>query len=212
MKDRIHQLISIQHTDNIRIRVFMSKGLLGDSYDEMGIFYALLYTDPNQVKPETIREFSVSIPLKPKNLALIKTNNYLTNVLCVLEAKEKGGYMGIQLDEQGNLAESAVANVACILPGGHFRTPRPDNILEGTTIKRVLDYCNELIANGELQSAERANISLEEAKSSTEMLLVGGDSVIGIVEFDGFTIGNGELGETSRKIKRFLNADHLVTN
>ncbi|CAG9316022.1 unnamed protein product [Blepharisma stoltei] len=209
MKEKVLQLISLFDCNNLRVRVFLSKGLVGESSEAQGIFYALLYTDPNQVKPETVKERSVSIPLKPRELAVIKTNNYLCNTLCSLEAKEKGGYMGVMLDENGYLAESAMANVAVILPGGHFRTPFPDKILEGTTIKRVLLFCEELVKNGELQSASRGNISLEEAKHSEEMLIVGGDNIVGITEFDGEPIGSGAMGIITRKIKNFLQQDHV---
>lgn len=214
MKEKVDELISIVNDSDMRIRLFISNGLgLHNYYSttpsvSSSIFYALAYKDVAQNKPESVKEATVSVPIKPKILAIVKSNNYMTNALTVMEAREKGGYMGIQLDEHGNLTESAIANVACILPGGHFVTPKPDMILEGTTVKRVLEFCQSLIEEGVLSSAGRADIHVEQAKTAVEMMLLGGDHIVPIVELDGVTIGEGKTGPISTRIRSFLAKDH----
>ena len=183
---------------NSRVRFFVS----GSS-----IFYILIYEDVSQAKPVEVEEATVSVPPKPKFLASIKTTNYLSNVLTVLEARSKGGYMGISLDDFGYLAESAIANVAVVY-NKKFLTPLPNYVLEGTTVKRVLEYCKELINNGDLETAERENISLDMAYQSSEMMLLGGDSVIAITKLDNHIISEG-IGPITSKISQFLAKDKI---
>ena len=207
MASKVSQLLEFADSDFCRVRLLLSRSRNFEV--ESSVFYALAYTDPAQSKPLTVKEVTVSVPVKPKELAIIKSNSYLINSLCVMEARDKGGYMGIQLDENNCLAESAIANVAVLLPGGHFRTPKPDAVLEGTTLKRVFEYCQGLIGTEELQSVERENVSYEEVLQSQEMMFLGGDSCIGIVELDSKPIGDGKLGKLTQKIQRFLEGDRL---
>jgi hypothetical protein len=41
------------------------------------------------------KDYIVSVPIKQKELAILKTNNYMINALCAMESKAKGGYLGI---------------------------------------------------------------------------------------------------------------------
>ena len=179
-----------------RIRLFISGS---------GGFYILAYKDISQNKPVQIREVTVNVPIKPVFLSVIKTTNYLVNALCVLEAREKGGYMGIFLDDDGYLAESAVANFA-IVHEGRFLMPVPTNILEGTTAKRVFQYCEGLIGSGQLNSCTRTNITLEMAYSAQEMIMLGGDSVISISHINDIPLGTSP-GPITSLIFQFLDSD-----
>lgn len=181
---------------NTRIRLFISAS---------DVFYILAYTDISLNKPKEVEEVTVSVPPKPKVLASIKSTNYLSNALCVMEARSKGGYMGISLDDHGHIAESAIANVA-IVHKNRFLTPLPHHILEGTTIKRVLMFCQQLVDNNELEFAGRQDITLDLAYGSSEVMLVGGDSIISITKLDGFFISNGP-GPIAAKISEFLDRD-----
>ena len=116
--------------------------------------------------------------------------------------------MGISLDENSYLAESAIANIA-IISQNRFFTPLSDHILEGTTVKRVLHFCQKLVENGELKYAGRENISLDEAYSSEEVMLLGGDSAIAITKLDNMKISNGP-GEITQKIMEFLSKDKFL--
>jgi branched-subunit amino acid aminotransferase/4-amino-4-deoxychorismate lyase len=111
--------------------------------------------------------------------------------------------MGVFLDDNGNLAESAIANVA-VVRNSRFLTPLPTHVLEGTTVKRVLSFCADLVQSGELSFAGRADIPLESAYTSDEMMLLGGDSVIAITSLDGHVAG---VGKVTQKIADFLDRD-----
>lgn len=87
-------------------------------------------------------------------------------------------------------------------------TPKPDMILEGTTVKRVLEFCSTLIDEGLLKSAGRGDIHVDQAKTSSEMMLLGGDHCVPIIELDGVSIGSGSTGPISSRIRSFLIKDH----
>lgn len=64
--------------------------------------------------------------------------------------------MGIQLDEAGRLAESSIGNVAILTPQGVLRTPPFENILAGTTVKRLWELAEEmLVPQGKRESGTR---------------------------------------------------------
>lgn len=179
-----------------RIRLFISG---------TGHYFILAYTDVSQNKPTVIKEVTVGVPIKPVFLSVIKTTNYLVNALCVLEAREKDGYMGIFLDDDGYLAESAVANIAIVYQG-KFLMPIPKNILEGTTAKRVFQYCEGLISTGELKGVERTNITPEMAQNAQEAMMLGGDSVISISHLNNIALPDSP-GPVTSLIFSFLDSD-----
>jgi branched-subunit amino acid aminotransferase/4-amino-4-deoxychorismate lyase len=199
MSEKILEMIRL--FPNSRIRFFISGS---------EIFYILMYNDISQDKPKTIEEVTVSVPPKPKILAEIKSTNYLSNALSLIEARSKSGYMGISLDDNQNLAESAIANIAVVYQN-KFLTPMPEFILEGTTVKRVLEFCRKLVDSGELEDATRADINLEMAYQSQEMMMLGGDSVIAITKLDGIQITQG-IGPITQKIFEFLAKDRISHN
>lgn len=194
LESKVEEIVS--KFPNSRIRLFISGS---------GHFFILAYTDVSQNKPTVIREVTVNIPTKPVFLSVIKTTNYLVNALCVLEAREKDGYMGIFLDDDGYLAESAVANIAIVYQG-KFLMPIPKNILEGTTAKRVFQYCEGLISSGEVKGVERTNITPEMAQNAEEMMMLGGDSVISISHFNNIALPDAP-GPVTSLIFRFLDTD-----
>lgn len=207
LKEIVLEFLTYVSVKDCRLRLFASRGRGSELMDTQSIVYLLAYNDEDLTKPLSVKDFTVSVPLKPKELAVVKSNNYLINTLTYLEAREKGGYSGIQLDYNGFLAESAAANVALVLPGGRFVTPKPDFILEGTTLMKVLMFTQELIARGLLASSSRTDISVPEAYTAEEMMYVGGDHVIAITELDGHLIGSGQPGPVFEQISQFLSAD-----
>mmetsp|Transcript_14066 Transcript_14066/g.26332 ORF Transcript_14066/g.26332 Transcript_14066/m.26332 type:complete len:308 (-) Transcript_14066:15-938(-) len=207
IKEIVLEFLAYVPVRDCRLRFFISRGRGQSLLNSSSIMYLLAYNDEDLTKPLTVKDFTVSVPLKPKQLAVLKSNNYLINTLTFLESREKGGYSGIQLDHFGFLAESAAANVAAVLPSGRFVTPKADFILEGTTLVKVLKYTDELISNGLLTSAQRTDITVGEAYAAEELFFVGGDHVIAITELDGNIIGSGRQGPVFQAIYDFLSAD-----
>lgn len=55
----------------------------------------------------------------------------------------QGGFLGIQLDERGCVAESSIGNIAILDKQGLLRTPPFGKILAGTTVKRLWELSEE---------------------------------------------------------------------
>jgi branched-subunit amino acid aminotransferase/4-amino-4-deoxychorismate lyase len=100
------------------------------------------------------KEYTVTIPMKPKRLAELKSNNYMLNCLTGMEAKERGGFMGLQTFPDGRIAEGPVNSIAFILPGKVLVTPPFEGILTGTGMERALTIAEKMISEGLLTRTE----------------------------------------------------------
>ena len=54
------------------------------------------------------------VPLKPRYLAELKSNNYMLNAMTAMEAQARGGTFGIAVDSAGLLRESCALNVVIV--------------------------------------------------------------------------------------------------
>ena len=205
MRVKVGEVLEVVKQD-CRVRLFISSGRNEEGI-ERGVFYILAYNEAGLTKPTSVREATVSVPPKPPFLSVIKSNNYMSNSLCVLEAKSKGGYMGIQVNSQGFILESAVANVCAVLSDGRLLTPPADQVLAGTTIGRILELAVLLIQEGLITAAGRGMFTVEQAKAGQEVMIVGGDGIVGVTDLDGVKIGSGELGPVTRRLKTLLEQD-----
>ena len=88
-----------------------------------------------------------TVPFKPALLATIKSNNYLLNVLTAMDARDRGGVFGIQLDGD-RVLEGCVCNVALVDRHRRFRTPQFTDILKGTTVRRAMEIAGGLVQQG----------------------------------------------------------------
>lgn len=198
IKQILKNLVACTQSRNCKVRYWLTAGpgsMAVWPVGNMESFYALIYDAyPLNGFSTHEKEFTVNVPLKPRFLAMMKSTNYLLNALSSMESRDKGGVFGIQHDEDGFITESAVANVGFVLPDGKFVTPTFDKILNGVTIERVLAYAQELLKQGVLTSVEQRSIHIQEAKTCTEMMLTGGDTIRAVVEWDGQAVGSGSMG------------------
>lgn len=133
-----------------------------------------------------------TIPMKSPLFATTKNVNYLPNVLSVMEAEEKGAFASIWVDEEGYIAEGPNVNVAFITHDKELILPFFDKILSGCTAKRLLELAPKLVEQGRLKDVRTANVTVEEAKGSAEMMYVGSTlPLLPIVMWDEKPIGDG---------------------
>lgn len=112
----LHTIAASKKRDDVYVRMWMSVGrgdfsILPSNCKGVN-FYVVVHAYPTKAreaeKRKGISEVTVSIPLKPQVLATLKSNNYMINALVAMEAKEKGGSLGLQLDSKGNAAETSI--------------------------------------------------------------------------------------------------------
>ena len=170
------------------------------------IFAGLVY--PERWLTEGARVMTTTYPIKAPIYAITKATNYLPNVLMQMEAKAGGFDNGVFIDANGFVGESSNMNVAFVTNDRVLVHPRFDHILAGCTSLRVLELAAELRDQGILKGIEVRDITVEEARASREMLMLGSSvKVAPIVQWDSQVIGDGRPGPISKALLRLLDDD-----
>lgn len=170
------------------------------------IFPGLVY--PDRFKTEGVRVMTTTYPIKPPLYAITKTTNYLPNVLMQMEAKEAGFDNGVFIDHEGHVGESSNMNVAFVSQDNVLVHPKFDHILSGCTSLRLLELAPALVKQGLLKDVRVSHISMAEALTAKEMLLIGSSvKVAGIVQWDAHKIGDGQPGPIATALLGLLEED-----
>ncbi|PIU32795.1 MAG: peptidase, partial [Syntrophobacteraceae bacterium CG07_land_8_20_14_0_80_61_8] len=148
------------------------------------------------------------IPVKKSYFANVKSCNYLPNVMMHKEALDSGVDFTVSVDEQGHLAEGSTANIALVTTERVLLTPRFERILQGTTVSRVLELAETLVAEGELAKLAQADITPQQAYQAAEILMCGTTlDTMPVVTYDGHAIGDGQPGPICRRLRDLLRED-----
>ncbi|MFH0953858.1 MAG: aminotransferase class IV [Verrucomicrobiota bacterium] len=165
-----------------------------------------------ELRPEGARVRTSSMPVKPSPFSSIKSVNYLFNALMKKEAVDAGVDFVVSFDEKGFLAEAPTENAGIVTSAGVLQVPRPERILAGTTMNRVLELARQLVEIGQLARTESAGITKDRVVEASEMLIFGTTpDVTAVVEFDGKPVGSGQPGPAFRALSRLL-LDDLYHN
>jgi branched-chain amino acid aminotransferase len=135
--------------------------------------------------------------------AHVKSRSRLHYQLANLEASAKlPGSLAILTDPEGYLTEGTSGNVF-LARGGELQTPEPRNLLPGITRGVVLNLAKPLgIPSREL------DITPADALQADEMFVTSTSiGIIHIRSFEGQTIGSGQLGPISSKLRAALNSE-----
>ncbi|KAI7988256.1 hypothetical protein LOK49_LG13G02403 [Camellia lanceoleosa] len=160
--------------------------------------YAIVIQDQSPSDQKGVKVVTSSIPIKPPQFAVMKSVNYLPNVLSKMEAEENGGYAAIWLDQEGYVAEGPNMNVAFVTKEKELLMPHFDKILSGCTARRVLVLAEGLVKEGKIQGIRVRNVTVEEGKGADEMMLIGsGVLVRPVLQWDEQIIGDGKEGPVS---------------
>ena len=149
-----------------------------------------------------------TVPIKPPELATIKTCNYLPNALMKLEANRRGLDFVISVDGNGNLGEGATENIGILTQDNELLMPTPEHVLTGTTARRALDLAQKLVADGLLQCAEYRDIPIEQAAAAKELFIFGTTTdVTPVIEWENRPVGSGDPGPLAEKLLDLLQND-----
>lgn len=197
------------------VRLFISRGpgSLGISpYDcpqpALYIVAGHLAAPFMEAHPRGATVIASRVPIKPSAFAVIKSVNYLPNVLMKKEAVDAGVDFVLGFDEQGHMAEGATENFAIVTPEGWLKTPRLHHILAGTTMLRVLELARTLVDQGRLRGIMAVDIPYAEVAAAAEMLVLGTTpNVTAAIQFDGQPVASGQPGPVYAALSRLLNED-----
>ena len=197
------------------IRLFVSRGPGGFTTNPYECPSSQIYVVacnpsvyPKELSTEGVLIKSSSIPVKKSYFANIKSCNYLPNVLMKKEAVDAGVQYTVSIDENGFLGEGSTENIGLVTPNRTLKFPRFARILKGTTVTRVAELAESLVADGKLEHVVFEDINLNEAYSGAEILLFGTTfDILSAVIFDGHAIGSGRPGEIYQLLHKLLTRD-----
>jgi branched-subunit amino acid aminotransferase/4-amino-4-deoxychorismate lyase len=197
---------------NCIIRIIISRGPGGFSTNPYECASSQLYINiirhhklPESDYTKGVSAITSRIPAKNPFFAVIKSCNYLPNVLMKMEAINAGCKYSINIDENGFIGEGSTENICIVSEDGYFRIPEFENTLAGTTASRVFQLAHNLVKDQSLKGIRFAKISLEEAYHSSEIMMMGTSiNLVPVVSFDGRCIGNGIPGPIYSKLSQLL--------
>lgn len=146
-----------------------------------------------------------AIPAKQEWLAQIKSTNYLANALMTREAREKGVDVTFSFDENGFLAEAAIANVAMVDREGRMLMPEFRRALPGTTSLRAMELARAFMP------VVLTDITEEILEQASEILVLGTTcECVAVTHYNGKPVGDGRPGPMADRLRHLLH-DALVT-
>jgi branched-chain amino acid aminotransferase len=131
---------------------------------------------------------------------MIKSLNYLNNILARIEAIKAKVDEAIMLNQNGTVAEGTGDNVFIVKDGVVITPPPTAGILLGVTRDAVITLARE----ERIQVLEK-DFTVHEVYNADEAFLSGtAAEIVPLVEVDGKKIGNGNVGSiTSKLIEKF---------
>jgi branched-subunit amino acid aminotransferase/4-amino-4-deoxychorismate lyase len=202
----------IDSDSDLELRFFYSAGLGNFSVtvnNDLHTFYAFSLRVNHSIRPTAgIADVLVNVDEIRENVAHAKSTNYLVNSIVTKQAKERGGYLGIMVDEFGNMLESPISNIAFVLNTGEFCVPSFQKTLAGTTVIRCFDYINDvLIPKGVVKGIKRDYVNIKDIPLIVkEAMLVGGDHVLPLLKLDDYILGD-KPGEVTVLLQEYLAED-----
>lgn len=214
LKDILAQLAAtarqIEPKSDIDLRFYYSAGVgnFGIQVDEDNhTFYAIAIRVDNTVRPTNgTQDFTIKRSEIIKKIEKSKTTSYLANCIINKIVKQKQGYLGIMLDDEGNMLEGPISNIAFVMKNNSFRVPSFEKTLKGTTIIKCLRYIEEnMIHSGDLSEISREDVNLSHLENGEiiEAMFVGGDFIVPLLKINDYLISD-EPGLVARKLQSYL--------
>ena len=184
----------------IRLVVTRGVGNLGLSIKNCNQPQLIIIADNIQLYPKEYYEKGlkiITVPTRRNNSAalppMIKSLNYLNNILAKIEAQNLGYQEAIMLNDQGYVAECTGDNIF-MLKDGILYTPKiASGSLKGITREVVIDIAKEL----QIELIE-TEMTRYDTWIADEMFLTGtAAELIPIVEVDSRKIGDGKPGKVT---------------
>ena len=198
------------------VRIFVSRGPGGHSANPyecpkpLLMILSIRLPPPFMVAhPEGAKVGVSGVPAKSGFFAQVKSVNYLPNVLMKKQAVDAGVDFMLGFDANGHMTELPTENFGIVTTGRVLRVPRPDHILPGTTMLRVMALAREkLVPSGVLAGVEEADVPRAELEKASEMLVFGTTPhVTAVTEFAGRPVNDGKPGPVWRELSRVFEED-----
>ena len=209
LKNAIIETCNSNNLSNGYIRLVVTRGIgnLGLSIKNCNNPQLIIIADKIQLYPEEFYQNGlrvITVPTRRNNSAalppMVKSLNYLNNILAKIEAQNLGFQEAIMLNDQGFVAECTGDNIFLIKNNMLYTPNISSGSLNGITRQVVLDIAKDLEI-----SVTSCDITRYDTWIADEMFLTGtAAEIIPIVEVDSRIIGNGSPGILTEKfLKKF---------
>jgi branched-chain amino acid aminotransferase len=188
------RLVVTRGVGNLGLNPFVcEKGCLFIIADSIQLYPEELYEKGLKVISATIvRNHPLAIPPQIKSL------NYLNNILAKIEALDNNVSEAIMYNHEGYVTEATGDNVFIVKDGVIYTPPVEAGTLAGITRAVVI----RLAKKEKLQAVEN-NLTKFDLYVCDEFFLTGtAAEVIGVVEIDGRTIGDGTPGPITKLLRK----------
>ena len=197
------------------IRIFVSRGPGGfgpSPYESVASQLYVVVTRLKPFDPEKYKKGAIvgisQVPMKEAFQATVKSCNYLNNVLMKKEAVDKGWDFPINISPEGFLGEGATENIGFVSAHGELLIPSFKYTLKGTTLVRLLELAQKLVAGGKLKAIKEVDITFEQAALCKEAMMFGTTiGVVPVVQINGKILSDGKPGPLARELLQMHEAD-----
>ena len=192
----------------IRLVVSRGKGKLGISPFTCSDPQLIIIADEITLYPKELYENglkAITVPTRRNSPAalppMVKSLNYLNNILAKIEAKNLGYEECVLLNNEGNIAECSGDNIFIVSEGVLYTPPCSTSSLIGVTRRSVIEIAKELGVPFEEKVLTRFDVW-----TADECFLTGTAArLIPLVELDSRVIGDGKPGPVTKKLsERYL--------
>ncbi len=187
----------------IRLVVSRGAGALGLSPRSCSNPQVIIIADQIQLYPDELYENglkAITVPTRRNSSAalppMVKSLNYLNNILAKIEAQNLGYQECLLLNNEGYVAECSGDNVFIVFEGKVYTPPTSCGSLSGMTRQTVMEVAKELGYEMIEQPLTRYDIW-----TADECFLTGtAAKLIPLVELDSRVIGDGKVGEVTKTL------------
>ena len=155
-----------------------------------------LYPEEKYENGLTVVTCSTRRPTHATLSPLVKSLNYLNNVMAKVEAVNAGAEEGLLLNEEGYVSECTGDNIFAVRDGVITTPPVSAGALPGVTRRVAVEIAGELGI-----PLREDNMTRYELYTADEIFLTGtAAETIAVVRLDARVIGDGVAGEITRRI------------
>jgi branched-chain amino acid aminotransferase len=128
---------------------------------------------------------------------VIKSTNFLNNILAKIESLKSGAYEGIMLNWEGDVAEGTISNIFTVKHGVLYTPDLDTGILEGVTRDLVLH-----LARKDRIPARETRLKPHDLTGADECFITNTTvEVLPVTRVDGNIIGNGKPGPVTTALR-----------
>ncbi len=187
----------------IRLIVSRGKGKLGLSPFTCVDPQLIIIADQIQLYPQELYDNglkAITVPTRRNSHAalppMVKSLNYLNNILAKIEAQKLGFQECLLLNNEGYVAECSGDNVFIVFDGKLITPPVSCGSLGGMTREAAIDVAKQL----GIEVIEKP-LTRFDVWTADECFLTGtAAKLIPLVELDSRKIGDGSVGEVTKKL------------